>query len=176
MKPQKKSKKGVSVIVEYIFLVTFTIIIGVVVYQWMKTYVPQNDLNCPEGSSILIEDYSYDCTSRILTLTITNNGKFDIGGYFIYATDSLKGELATMDLSQNNTDEESKRSLPVIKFGGMESTNLLKPNEKEIEIYNLTGTKDIYSIEIIPIRWQVEKNREKPIGNSGSFFVILSIK
>jgi len=153
---QVKSKKAVSIMVGYVLLVTFAVIIGVIVYQWMKTYVPQDELNCPDGVSLFIEDYS--CSSNILTLNLKNNGKFNIGGYFIYATDSPEEELATIDLSKNNTDA-SLIIQSMIKFESIGSVNSLKPNNKETHSYDLTGIRDIYSIEILPIRWQEEKNR-----------------
>ena len=157
---QVKSKKAVSVIIGYVLLVTFAVIIGVIVYQWMKTYVPQEDLNCPDGVSIFIEDYSYDCSSKILIINFKNNGKFNIGGYFIHATSSPEQELATIDLSKNNTDTTSVIvGSTGIKFGLIGIDNSLKPNDVETERYNLTGTVNIYSIEILPIRWQKEKNR-----------------
>jgi hypothetical protein len=152
---QAKSKKAVSVIVGYVLLVTFAVVLGVIVYQWMKTYVPQEDLNCPDGVSIFIEDYN--CSSNILTLHFKNNGKFNIGGYFIHATDSPDEELATIDLSKDNTDNSSiLRS--GIKFGNIGIDNSLKPNDEETDIYNIASIGHIYSIEILPIRWQKEKN------------------
>jgi hypothetical protein len=153
---QVKSKKAVSVIVGYVLLVTFSVILGVIVYQWMKTYVPQEDLNCPDGVSIFIADYN--CSADILTLHLKNNGKFNIGGYFIYATDSQDEELATIDLSKNNTNASSILSTGV-KFGNIGTDNSLKPDDEETDTYNLTKIGKIYSIEILPIRWQKEKNR-----------------
>ncbi|MEK6833700.1 MAG: hypothetical protein AABY32_06665 [Nanoarchaeota archaeon] len=154
---QAKSKKGVSVIIGYVLLITFAVIIGVIVYQWMKTYVPQEDLNCPDGVSIFIDDYS--CSSNTLVLHFKNNGRFNIGGYFIHATDSPEEELATIDLSKNNTDINAKISSG-IRFGiiGTE-LNSLKPNDEETDTYDLTGIENIYSVDILPIRWQKQKNR-----------------
>jgi len=38
----------------------------------------------------------------------------------------------------------------------------LNPNEDEREVYNITDMNgEIYSIEILPIRWQIEKNKIK---------------
>ena len=73
---QAKSKKAVSVIVGYVLLISFAIVIGVIVYQWMKTYVPKEDINCPDGTSLFIKRYEY--TPELLTLYLKNNGKCDI--------------------------------------------------------------------------------------------------
>lgn len=155
-----KSKKGVSIIIGYVLLVTFAIVIGLIVFQWMKSYVPKEDLLCPDGVSIFIKNYA--CSSNILTINLKNNGKFDVGGYFIYATDSPNEELATIDLSKNNTDVSSRIKPLGIKFGRIAQIiagNTFEPDEEEIEIYNLTGISNLFSIEIIPLRWQKEKNR-----------------
>lgn len=151
----KLSKKGMSVIVGYVLLITFTAVIGVLVFQWMKSYTPKEEINCPYGSSLLIQNYT--CSSNILILTIVNDGKFDIGGYFIYATDSPEEELATIDLSKNNTEEYSILMTTGVNFGIVGAKNSLTANKEEVEIYNLTGK--IYSIEIIPMRWQEEMNK-----------------
>lgn len=154
-----KNKKGVSIMVGYVLLVTFVIILGAIVYQWMKTYVPTDEIECPDGVSIFIEDY--ECSGSYLNLTLKNNGKFNIGGYFIYATNSSEQELATIDLSGYHSDEDSQLAPTGIKLGGIEGRdNTLTPNEEEIEIYDLSEFGDtIYAIEIVPIRWQEENNR-----------------
>ena len=154
---QGKSKKGVSVIIGYVLLVTFAVVIGLIVFQWMKSYVPQDDLVCPDGVSLFINNY--ECSSNMLTLNLKNNGKFDIGGYFIYATDSPEEKLATIDISKNNTDSYARIKPIGIKFGTIVPGNSLEPDEEETDIYNLTGINNIYSIEILPIRWQTERNR-----------------
>jgi len=155
-----KSKKAVSVIIGYVLLVSFGIVIGVIVYQWMKTYVPQDDLNCPDGVSMFIE--SYDCSPNSLNITFKNNGKFDIGGYFIYATNSSEQTLATIDLSARNTNTGSRfGNTSVILIGMIDSATLndFGANKEETDKYNTTGLGTIYSVEVLPIRWQTEKNR-----------------
>lgn len=156
---QKKSKKALSVIIGYVLLVTFTIVMGIFVYELLKTYVPQNEINCPDGSSLLIE--SYTCDSNILTLNIANNGNFEIGGYFIYASDSPDKDLATIDLSKLNTNPNSELTPLGIQFGNSgDKTNSLDPGQSETNFYNLTeiGGK-IYLVDIIPIRWQTQDTK-----------------
>jgi len=154
----RKSKKGISVIVGYVLLISFSALMGVFVYIWLNTYIPQEELNCPDGTSLLIQNYT--CTSDILTIVLRNDGKFDIGGYFIYATDSPEEELATIDISKNNTQNYSIRTPSGVKLGLIGSKNSLGPNEEEIETYNITGRSMMYLIQIIPMRWQEEANKE----------------
>jgi hypothetical protein len=159
IKPKKRmSKKAVSVIIGYVLLITFAVVLGVIVYKWMKTYVPQEDINCPDGTSLFIESYTYDCTAgnSVLTLDLQNNGKFDIGGYFIYATDAPEKEKAAVDLSPMNLDNNSRMTPLGIKFGAFTSKNALGPNDVERDVYNVTvmSPKRVYKVEIVPVRWQ----------------------
>jgi hypothetical protein len=156
---QKKSKKAVSVIIGYVLLITFAVIIGVVVYKWMKTYVPQEELNCPGETSLFIKNVNYNCSNNILTLTLINNGKFDIGGYFIYASNSPDKKLATIDLTLNQTELTAQMQPYGIKLGSFADKNSLGPGDEEIETYNITGIGKIYSVEIVPIRWQTEDRK-----------------
>jgi hypothetical protein len=155
-----KSKKAVSVIIGYVLLITFAVVLGVIVYKWMKTYVPQEDVNCPDGTSLYIESYHYDCTAKVLTLTIKNNGKFDVGGYFIRATDSPQEELAVIDLTQMNMNPGSKLNPLGIKFGDYVSKNSLAPNDVEEHLYNVSSMiRGIYKIEIVPVRWETQNRK-----------------
>lgn len=148
-----KNRKAVSPMIGYILLVTFVIVLGVLVFNWMKTYVPQDELNCPDGTSLFVKDYS--CSNSSLNITIKNNGKFSVGGYFLYAATSPDQELATSDLSFYLNENFSVLSPSGIKFTG--EFNSLIPNSEETDEFDLTEFTDtIYSIEIVPIRWQKE--------------------
>ena len=151
----KNSRKGVSVIIGYVLLVTFAIVMGGIVYQWMKTYIPKDTLECDEGVSIFLKDYS--CNDLELSLTLKNNGRFNVAGYFIHATTDPSQELAVIDLSQEITGGGNKVG-NVIRFG-LGDENSMKPNDEKTSIFQLTN--EIYSIEIIPVRFQVEDNKKR---------------
>jgi flagellin-like protein len=159
---QRKSKKAISEMIGYVLLIAFTVVLAGIVYFWMKTYVPQEDVNCPDGTSLYIETYSYDCPSHLLILNIKNNGKFDIGGYFIYATDNASQQLATIDLSKMNRDSNSILIPLGIKFGDFTSKNSLIPNANETDAYNVTNVtriNNLSSVDIVPIRWQTQNRK-----------------
>ncbi len=149
-----KNKRGVSIIIGYVLLISFVLVISVVVYQWMKTYVPRDDIDCPDGVSLFVEDYS--CSTTQLNITLKNNGKFNIGGFFIYLTDSPDQKLATIDISQNITLGGDKMAPSGVKIYGAD--NSMRPNVAEQFQFNLSGT--FYSMEILPIRWD-EINKRK---------------
>jgi hypothetical protein len=160
-----KKKKGISVIIGYVLLVSFAIILGVLIYSWMKSYVPRGELECPDGISMFVENY--ECASNQLTLNFVNTGKFSIGGYFIRAKTFAEQEIATLDISRNITDSVSKLYPTGVKFGPVAgSQNTLNPNTNETEVYNLTGFYPIYAVEITPVRWQEEDNKMRLVSCS----------
>src|SRR3989339_653843 len=71
-----KNKRGISIMIGYILLVTGAIVMGSIVYQWMKTYVPADSLTCPEGISIYLSEFECSGTSLNITLNI-NEDKTD---------------------------------------------------------------------------------------------------
>jgi hypothetical protein len=159
-KQSKKTKKGVSVIVGYVLLITFSVFLGVIVYKFLVTLPPREGLNCPDETSLLIESYIYDCNSKILTLDIANNGKFNVGGYFIYGANSPNLTVGNIELSQLNMDVNSRLAPLGVKFGSFISKNSLKPNDVEKDSYNLTGiNSEIYLVQLVPIRWQTQKRK-----------------
>lgn len=169
---KKIPKRGLSVIIGFVLLIVFGVVMGVIIYKWQKSFVPQDPYaSCPEGASIFIINKTYDCQSNTLTFFIRNNGRFSLGGYFIYVKDSESKTIATIDLSRNNTDFPDPRlhefGINGIKLGieGEElpffvSNNYFLPREEEKETYDLTGIDKIYSIEIVPIRWQTEGRKD----------------
>jgi hypothetical protein len=95
----KKNKKGLSVIIGYVLLMVVSIVMSVIVYQWLKTYVPKDTAACDDGTSMFIQEATYNCTSGILTVTVKNNGRFSIDGYFIHASNKSAEKIGTIDLA-----------------------------------------------------------------------------
>jgi len=162
-------KKGISIMVGYVLLVTCAIVLGVIVYQWIKTYLPADTLECPDGVSIFIKEYTYDCTSgsEKLTITLKNNGLFNTAGYFIHARNKTDPKLlATIDLSNYTALGEGKGGTVLFS-----TTNSFKPNDEKTNMtFNLgdSGIGQIYSIEIIPVRFQEEEGKERFVSCGGS--------
>ncbi|MCK5624924.1 hypothetical protein KAI04_03730 [Candidatus Pacearchaeota archaeon] len=155
-----KNKKAISPMIGYILLISAAILMSVIVYTWLKTYVPNSALECPDTTSIFIK--SYTCDSNQLNLTIKNNGNFNVAGYFIRIANVSGQELATVDLSQKL----------VVQFGGVtignsvlfdesNSGNSFAPNEEAINVFDIVGTETIYFIELTPIRIEEINNRNR---------------
>lgn len=168
-KQNRKDKKALSLMIGYVLLIVFAIILGIITYAILKTYVPSQKIECPEGTSLLIENYS--CDDDSLTFALNNNGRFDLGGYYILAVDrdSERELKPTVALSVFNTDIPSPilsgLNIEGVKLGMKESPflseeNNFTVNEVEIESYDLTSVNKLYAIELVPFRWQIEENEK----------------
>lgn len=157
---QTRNKKGVSIMIGYILLITFAVVIAAVVFQGLKTYVPQEGIDCPTDVSIYVSEYNPSNLNK-LTLTIKNNGKFSVGGIFIYYSDNEDREIAPIDLSEYV--KNAPRLDPGISFGtdydDIDNLNSFAPGEEKIIIFDVSEITPISFIEMTPIRWQEEKNR-----------------
>ncbi len=137
----------------YVLLVTFAIIMGAIVYNWMKTYVPKDKIECPEGASLFITDvHCVDGTDN-LSISLKNNGRFSLAGYFIRAANHSTQKIATIDLSGYGRGIGG-----MIKFEGPE--NSFGPSENETRVFKLNSEVNVTSIEIIPIRYDSINNKK----------------
>lgn len=148
----KMNKLGLSAIIGYVLLMSFAIIMGGIVYYWMKSYTPSDTTECPNDVSVFIENLECltdsESHSAKLILTVKNNGKFNVEGYFLRGTTSENQEVATEDLSGETGG--------IVRFMTAEPLTPGKSDVKNIEL-----TKSIYSVEIIPIRYEVIDNKNK---------------
>jgi len=72
-----KNKRGVSLILSYIILVLIGIALAVLVYSFLKVYVPKFQTpECPDDISLAIQSYS--CSTNNLSFVLSNNGLFNI--------------------------------------------------------------------------------------------------
>ena len=153
-----KNKKAISPMIAYVLLIGIAIFMSVMVYSWLKTYVPKDALECPETTSLFIKNYT--CDSTELNLTLKNNGNFNIAGYFIRVANKSGQELATIDLSQELKSESSGRVVGnSIIFNVIEYGNTLIPNQEATQRFNIAGLNTIYLIELTPIRVQEQDGK-----------------
>lgn len=81
---QIKKKKAVSEMVGYVLLVVVAIGISILVYSYLKFYIPKDNLSCQDGTSLVIVKYS--CISGnpgSLVLTLSNKGLFNISAAYV---------------------------------------------------------------------------------------------
>jgi hypothetical protein len=155
------NKKGLSVVIGYVLLITMAVVMAGVVYVWMKSYVPKDSLECPDGTSLNVPSYFYNCTSKVLNITLKNNGRFDVAGYLIYGSNNSNQNIATVEMVNylvNTTGVFKFRN--AVLLGG-ENNNSFAPNTQTQNLFNLSEYNggNILFIEIAPMRWQTEENR-----------------
>jgi FlaG/FlaF family flagellin (archaellin) len=165
----KKNKKGLSIIIGYVLLIVVSIVMSALVYTWLKTYVPKEAAACPDGTSLFINSVNYNCATGVLTLTVKNNGRFGIDGYFIHASNKSGAEMASIDISQNirvasSEDRIEQLSGSEVRFSSVR--NALSPEEGENineKSFDILSYGRIYKIEIIPVRIQEFDNQWKVV-------------
>ncbi|MFB6246724.1 MAG: hypothetical protein ABEI74_03995 [Candidatus Pacearchaeota archaeon] len=151
-----KDKKGVSVMIGYILLVTFAVAIAAIVYQWLNSYVPKEEIQCPDGTSIYISDTSHN--QKQLNITIQNNGRFNISGIFIRYSKTEGQDVATNDLSKNLTSESYEYTAPGVRFGSPDENTFAPDQEKQVK-FEISGISQMHSIQVTPTRSQTENNQ-----------------
>ena len=164
---KKRNKKALSVMIGYILLITFGIVMSVIVFSYLKTYVPKEFVKCPDGVSVFIEEINCSDVAfgeKEINITIQNNGKFNLAGYFIHATNSSEQEIAVLDLSQNVTENEEFGPAivgnSVIFIKGSNDINSLQPNQEKTHLFT-NITYDVMQVEIIPIRYETKASTQR---------------
>jgi FlaG/FlaF family flagellin (archaellin) len=164
-----EDKRGISLVIGYVLLISISIIMSIIVYQWLKTYVPKDAIACPEGTSIFIKNTHYDCINNILNVTVKNNGKFSIDGYFIHASNVTDEEaLAIIDIS-SRIMSGGNISGSSVRFSEVTENSLTPENSANTKtsVFNVSGYGTVYRIEIIPIRIQ-EADKKRRVVSCGS--------
>lgn len=178
MTKNKKSKKGVSIMIGYILLVSLAVVMGGVMYVWMKSYVPQEEIACPEGVSLTVLDYSYNCSTQILNLSIKNNGRFDVAGYYIRATKDLNQRIAPIDLTKKIIKDPAVEMYfyySAIIFGS-ETSNGFGVGNSTFNAFDWSDeTGNLSRVEITPVRWQKDKNEKLRFAGCGEESTIKEI-
>ncbi len=86
-----KNKKALSEIVGYVLLIAIALALAVGVFAWLKVFTQESTLQkCPDGVSLIIEDYSYFCSAGEINLTLENKGLFSLDGFYARGTDNAE--------------------------------------------------------------------------------------
>jgi len=158
-----KNKRGVSVIIGYVMLIAIVIAISVGIYHWMKSYVPQDALTCPDGTSVSIPDYIYDCSSNQLNFSLKNTGTFSVAGYFIKATNNSNQNIATINLVPYYTGIGTVAKNSILFSGYLSGLNPRDPGSTiplKNNGFNLPSSiNHLVTIEITPARYVTYNNQ-----------------
>ena len=99
----KSDKRGISIIIGYVILVSMAIGLSVLVYNWVIHYVPSEDVaECPEGTSLSVFNVRCQMISHTLNFSVKNTGLFSVDGFVAKVND--KDTVGIFLL--NRSDEE----------------------------------------------------------------------
>lgn len=164
LKKNKKlvNKKGISVIIGYVLLVGLAVVLGGIMYAWMKTYVPADSLDCPDGTSITLKSYSYACGTNGINITLHNNGRFNVAGYYIKVNNISAQGIPSIDFSGRVSTMPGVAIFQGSVLLSQGNNNSFGVGDETSNFFNWTGYGygQIYNVEIMPIRWQKDKNNK----------------
>ena len=134
------NKRGVSEVVSYSLLIVVALTMSVIVYAFLRAYVPKDKPECQDGISIIIENLNCtnNGTANNLSLTLQNTGLFKIDLAFIRI--GKEGRNVKIEVPQNN---------PIPLFGASSGLN---PQESTPKLsFNLPYSGvDTYALEVQP--------------------------
>lgn len=142
-----ENKKGISEMVSYVLLIVIAIGISTGVYAWLKGYLPSATPKetCNPDVSLVLEDYNCSAIDNLTTLTLKNQGYFNIDGFFIRGANSLDEKVLPVIPLRCDS------SLNCLINGKYDFINApLKPQEgKKISFY-YNDSKPLKRIQIQP--------------------------
>lgn len=174
---KQNNKKAVSPLIAYIILIVIVIGMVPMVYMFLKSWVPTSDpLECPDEVSIFISESTVNTNSdgdNILEIYVKNNGRFNIGGFYFYGSNSTGQGIGTIDLSLPGTfipggSQEKRGSIITLDTANLNPFYVGDTYGFEFNLTNAEGK--IESIDVIPMRNQKhdEKYRTVTCGNAKS--------
>jgi hypothetical protein len=103
-----EDKKAVSLFISYVILIVIAISMSIAVFVWLKVIAnPEPVKTCDFGTSIAVYDYS--CEVGKLTLTIKNNGRFNVDGFILRVGDNPEREPITALLPYAISDRSPEK-------------------------------------------------------------------
>ncbi len=79
------NKKAVSEVVGYTLLIIIALGLSVMVYAFLKVYLPKETLQCEEDTALIVQDAacSFSSTYSELNVTLINKGLFKVDAAYI---------------------------------------------------------------------------------------------
>ncbi|MBI4116993.1 hypothetical protein HY449_04595 [Candidatus Pacearchaeota archaeon] len=172
--PLGRNRRGISTTIEYVLFISLAITMSLIVYVWLKSYIPKDALECSDGVSILLQSYDYKCDLNRLTLNLKNSGRFDIDGYYIKATNKSTQTLATKDLAKYTSLGSGNNFVSFVgnsrgEAGSTMSDTFTLPLPpgansdtcSSDSSRSATPNSCIYSVDIIPVREETINDRKR---------------
>jgi len=99
-----KDKKGVSILIGYILLVSMAISLSVIAFNWIQKIIPEETIVCPTDASLSIREVECNSSSRMLNFTIKNNGLFSIHNVSVFVNDAEGSDFGVFKINSSQFD------------------------------------------------------------------------
>lgn len=143
-----ENKKAISELIAYVLLVSLSIALSIAVYSWLRAYASPTTLKaCPDGVSVIIQDYI--CDKGNITINISNKGLFKIDGYIFRINNETDVNGNPVGLPVKNIAKGPVILLSPLNPGEITSSSwkykqeYTRIVEMEIEPFRIEGKKNI---------------------------------
>ncbi len=153
LKANKKrgmNKKGLSEIVAYTLLIVIALGLALLVYTWVKSIVPGEESECPSDVSLVIDSYSCNVVENKITVTLKNQGLFDVNGFFIRFAEKYDGAAIIKIDSQEKNGQTPIVRADNPKYGNGYGDKAIDVSKTETFSFIYGEGKTIEKIEVIP--------------------------
>ncbi len=139
----KYSKRALSEVVSYVLLIVIALAIAAMVAGWLriKADISQRE-TCPADASLVVKTYSCDKIAGEISITIQNNGLFDIAGFFIRASNEI-GKLPTILLKSTDAGQITEGRYNF-------SPDVLSPRQEKQTKFSYSDAATIEVIQLQP--------------------------
>ena len=135
---RNKKRKGVSEMVSYVLLIIIAVGLSVLVYSYLKVYVPKDKAQCSQNISLILSDYYCDVAKQSLSVNLTNKGLFKIDAYYLRfdkSTKRIKPLLNNETIRFSHPNGDVFSLLPGDSFSGLFFSEAINESGKyELEI------------------------------------------
>lgn len=131
------NRKGISEMVGYALLIATALSLSLLVYAWLKSYVPGPVESCPDDVALVLADVVCDPAQKVLNLTFQNKGLFTVNGFYLKASNTSGIPIYIL----RNTSGED---FDVVRTGDFRS------NEKQRWSFSYAHINRITAVEIEP--------------------------
>jgi hypothetical protein len=98
-----KNKSALSDIIAYVLLISITISLSVLVYNWLRFQFNSDEFDeCPSGVDVVLRNY--DCAAgQWLSIDLRNKGRFNVTGYIVRVHNRTGADFGIYILDGNGT-------------------------------------------------------------------------
>ena len=142
-------KRGVSPVIATILLISLVVIIGLVVFTWMRGFVPEAVVIDGENAELVCEKISFDASYSSNKITLSNFGNYEIHSFDF----KFEGEGQHKTLGMSND-----------YFVGFDGLNQGEVKSSSESVNNYIGDHiefTVQKITVIPILQGLDKNGEE---------------